>query len=65
MRARHMVLAAMLVAITTPALAQQPPQPRQGQQVQERRQPMTRSVQPRRQAGAGPEMILRLREQLN
>lgn len=65
MRARQMVLAAMLVAVATPALAQQPPQPRQGQQMQERRQPMTRAMQPRMQAGPGPEMILRLREQLN
>lgn len=65
MRARHVVLAAMLVAVATPALAQQPPQPRQGQQMQERRQPMTRAMQPRMQAGPGPEMILRLREQLN
>lgn len=68
MRARHMMLAAVLVAVATPALAQQPPQPpqpRQGQQVQERRQPMSRAMQPRMQAGPGPEMILRLREQLN
>lgn len=68
MRARQMVLAAMLVAVATPALAQQPPEPRpprQGQQMPERRQAMTRAVHARRQAGPGPEMILRLREQLN
>lgn len=65
MRARHMVLAVMLVAIATPALAQQPPQARQGQQLPERRQAMQRQMQPRMQAGPGPEMILRLREQLN
>jgi hypothetical protein len=65
MHARHMVLAVMLVAIATPALAQQPPQARPGQQAPERRQAMQRQMQPRMQAGPGPEMILRLREQLN
>lgn len=65
MRARQMMLAAMLVAVAAPALAQQPPQPRQGQQAPERRQAMQRQMQTRMQAGPGPEMILRLREQLN
>lgn len=65
MRARQMVLAAMLVAVAAPALAQQPPQARPGQQMPERRQAMQRQMQPRMQAGPGPEMILRLREQLN
>jgi hypothetical protein len=60
-----MMLAAMLVAVATPALAQQPPQARPGQQMLERRQAMQRQMQPRMQAGPGPEMILRLREQLN
>lgn len=65
MRARHMILAVVLAAVATPVLAQQPPQPRQGQQVQERRQAVVRAVQERREAGPGPELILRLREQLN
>lgn len=68
MRARYALMLGLAAAVTAPAVAQppaQPGQPRPGQQMPERRQAMQRQMQTRMQAGPGPEMVLRLREQLN
>jgi hypothetical protein len=68
MRSRNVLILGLAVAVSAPAMAQQPPQPgqpRPGQQLPERRQAMQRQMQTRMQAGPAPELVLRLREELN
>ena len=66
MRTRYLGLLGLIVAVTAPAVAQQPPAgARPGERMAERRQVLERAREARLQAGPSAEAVLRLREQLN